>query len=179
LVMQVDNILNSHLWVLLSPIPKLQHALLPSKCCELKNMLQIFFSIVSFYVATLALGLRPRRRLARAWAKRSVRECEDEDSHSQVSFHFGSWSPSGLPNLQRAIAKVKAPCIEKFFISLESYWSVYVYNGLAWTIWTSITQVMAKRKVGSQIDSLTPDHEMSGVKLIVWLPTTKCRESNW
>jgi hypothetical protein len=31
-------------------------------------------------VATLALG-------------ESVRVCEDEDSHSQVSSHFGSWSP--------------------------------------------------------------------------------------
>jgi hypothetical protein len=38
------------------------------------------------HVATLALG-------------ESVKECEDEDSHSQVSSHFGSWNPGGLPNL--------------------------------------------------------------------------------
>jgi len=31
-------------------------------------------------------------------------------------------------------------------------------NGLVWPIWTSETQVMAKKKVGSQIGSLTPDH---------------------
>ncbi len=31
-------------------------------------------------------------------------------------------------------------------------------NGFAWPIWTSETQVMAKRRVGNQIDSLTPDH---------------------
>jgi hypothetical protein len=36
-----------------------------------------------------------------------LRECEDEDSHSQVSSYFGSWSLNGLPNLQRAIAEVK------------------------------------------------------------------------
>jgi hypothetical protein len=40
---------------------------------------------------------------------------------SQVSSHFRSWSSDGLPNLQRAIAKVKTSCIEEFFISLESY----------------------------------------------------------
>jgi hypothetical protein len=49
-------------------------------------------------VTTLALDSRPRQRLARVWAKRSVKECEDEDSHSQVSSHFGSWSHGGLPN---------------------------------------------------------------------------------
>jgi hypothetical protein len=37
----------------------------------------------------------------------SVGECEIEHSHSQVSSHFGSWNPRGLPNLQRAIARVK------------------------------------------------------------------------
>ncbi len=72
-------------------------------------------------VATLALGSQPKQRLTRAQAKRSVRECEDEDSHSQVSSHFGSWSLGGLLNLQRAISKVKTHRIEKFLISLESY----------------------------------------------------------
>jgi hypothetical protein len=72
-------------------------------------------------VATLALGSRPSQRFARAWAKKNVKECEDEDSHSQMNSHFGSWSPNGLPNLQKVIAEVKTPRIEKFFISLESY----------------------------------------------------------
>jgi hypothetical protein len=57
-------------------------------------------------VATLALG-------------ENVRECEDEDSHSQMNSHWGSWSPSGLSNLQRMIIDIKTPCIEEFFISLE------------------------------------------------------------
>jgi hypothetical protein len=33
-----------------------------------------------------------------------------------VNSHFGSWSPGGLPNLQRTIAKVKTHWIEKFLI---------------------------------------------------------------
>jgi hypothetical protein len=45
-----------------------------------------------------------------------------------------------------------------FFITLESYQSVDVEHGLAWAIWTSIPQVMAKRKVESQTTSLIPDH---------------------
>jgi hypothetical protein len=34
---------------------------------------------------------------------------------------LGVGVPKGLPNLQNAIAGVKTPCLEKFFISLESY----------------------------------------------------------
>ncbi len=72
-------------------------------------------------VATLVLDLRPRRRLAKAQAKKSVKECEDGNSHSQVNFHWESGSRDGLPNLQRAITDVKTPCIEEFLISLERY----------------------------------------------------------
>jgi hypothetical protein len=77
-------------------------------------------------VATLALGSWPRRRLARVWAKRSVRECEDEDSHSQVSSHFGSWSPGGLLNLQKNDCSGQNTLHWGVIISLESYWSVDV-----------------------------------------------------
>jgi len=71
---------------------------------------------------------------------------------------WGLGSPSGLTKLQSSIARVKTPCIGVFFISLESYQSVDVENGLAWAIWTFATQVMAKRKAGSLIGSLTLDH---------------------
>jgi hypothetical protein len=47
-------------------------------------------------VASLVLGSRPTQRFTKVRAKRSVKECEHEDSHSQVSSHFGSWSPDGL-----------------------------------------------------------------------------------
>jgi hypothetical protein len=38
--------------------------------------------------------------------------------HSQVSFHFGSWSFDGLPSFQRAITGVKSHWIENFLIPL-------------------------------------------------------------
>jgi hypothetical protein len=80
-----------------------------------------------------------------------------------MNSHFGSYSLGGLLKLQRAIAKVKTPFLEDFFISLESYWSVDVQNGFAWPIWTFATQVMARRKAGNQIGNLTPDHGKLGI----------------
>jgi hypothetical protein len=72
-------------------------------------------------------------------------------------------SPPGLPKLQSSISGIKTPRIGAFFISLESYRSVDVENGLAWAIWTFATQVMAKRKVKSQTSSLTPNHKKSKI----------------
>jgi hypothetical protein len=71
---------------------------------------------------------------------------------------WGLGSPSGLLKLQNSIVGVKTPCIGMFFISLESYQSVDVENGLTWAIWTFVTHVMAKRGAENQIDSLTLDH---------------------
>ncbi len=71
---------------------------------------------------------------------------------------WGLGSLPGLPKLQSLMARVKTPRIGVFLISLESYQNVDVENGLVWAIWTSAAQVMAKRKVGSQIGNLTPDH---------------------
>ncbi len=67
----------------------------------------------------------------------------------------------GLPKLQSLIAGVKTPRIKAFFISLESYQSVNVENGLIWTTMISATQVMPKRRAMSQTSSLislTSDH---------------------
>jgi hypothetical protein len=136
--------------------------------CELYTTTQQYHTQSYILKSTCHFCRNPSLGLATkgTQAKRSVRECEEEDSHSQVSSHFGSWSPSGLSNLQRIIAEVKTPCIKEFFIPLKIYWSVDVLNGLAWPIQTSITQVMAKGKVMSQIGSLTPDHKMSGIDSI-------------
>jgi hypothetical protein len=70
---------------------------------------------------------------------------------------LGLGSP-GLPKLQSSIAGVKTRLIEMLFLSLESYQSVYVENGLTWAIWTFTAQVMAKRRAGNQIGNLTPGH---------------------
>ncbi len=72
-------------------------------------------------VVALTSGSQPKQRFIRVRAKRSVRECEHEDPHSQMSSHFGSWSLGGLPNLHKAIVKVKTPRIEEFFISSKKY----------------------------------------------------------
>jgi hypothetical protein len=48
-------------------------------------------------------------------------------------------------------------------VSLKRSWSVDVRNGLALVIWTFLAQDMGKGK--------------AGVKLAVWLPTTKSQES--
>ncbi len=55
----------------------------------------------------------------------------NEPPHSQVSSHFGSWSPNGLLNFQRVISGVKTHWIEKFLISLENFKDVDVLNELA------------------------------------------------
>ncbi len=62
---------------------------------------------------------------------------------------WGLKSPPGLLKLQSSIVGVKTPHLEAFFISLKSYQSVDVENGLARAIWTSEAQVMAKRRAKS------------------------------
>jgi hypothetical protein len=84
----------------------------------------------------------------------------------RMTFTLPKWglgSPPGLLKFQSSIARAKTPRIGVFFIWLESYQNVDVENGLARAIWTSTAQVMEKRK--------------SKIKLAVWLPTTKSRES--
>jgi hypothetical protein len=71
---------------------------------------------------------------------------------------LGLRSPPGLKKLQSSITTIKTPCIKALFISLKSYQSVNVENGLAWAIWTSTTHIMAKRRAKNQTGDLTPDH---------------------
>jgi hypothetical protein len=74
----------------------------------------------------------------------------------------GTWSPLGLLKTQSLIVGVKTPCIEVFFILLERSWSVNVQNGLA-------------HKPFGHLQHKLWSKERSGVKLPVWLPTTKSR----
>jgi hypothetical protein len=129
---------------------------------------------LTYCVATLALGSRPRQRGCKGASQRearesrqgSVRECrkvwESEPSHSQGNSHFGRWSPGGLLKLQRPIWGVKSQWLVALFVSMEISWSVDVWNGLVLLIWTSETQVMTKRRAGSRtpgsLPVLTPDH---------------------
>jgi len=65
--------------------------------------------IVIIHVTTLALGSRPRKKGLKGAGQE---ECENEDSHFQVSSPFRGLSSCGLLNFQRAIAEVKTPRIE-------------------------------------------------------------------
>jgi len=120
-------------------------------------------------VITLALGSWPKQGLARLRAKKGSPGVKkmwgNEPSHSQRSFHLGSWSPSGFLNVQRMIVREKTQWIEDFFISLKNYWNLNVWNRLAWPIWNLKHKLWPK--------------EGPRVKLPTWLPTTKNRESTW
>jgi hypothetical protein len=128
-------------------------------------------------VATLALGSRPRQgatRLRAKWETREHSTCSRECKECEgMSPHTPKWTPmlgvgvpKGLSKLQSAIARVKSPCLEEFFISLERSSSVNVQNGLAWAIWTSEAQVMGKRRLGVKLrvwEKKTPDQKKSGI----------------
>jgi len=85
----------------------------------------------------------------------NLAKCVGEAQHLEK---LGIWSPPGLPNVQSSTAGLKTPRIGVFLVSLERSWSVDIENALPLGIWTSVAQVMGKRRAGSQIGSLTPDH---------------------
>jgi hypothetical protein len=45
-------------------------------------------------------------------------EEREDDIHTP---EMGLGSPPGLPKLQNSIGRIKTPCLEAFFMSLESY----------------------------------------------------------
>jgi hypothetical protein len=88
-------------------------------------------------------------------------ECEDETHTPEI----GTWEPSRTPKISEFDCRGQNTSHWNVFISLESYRSVDVENGLAWAIWISATQVMVEKKVGSQTSNLTPNHQKSGIDL--------------
>jgi hypothetical protein len=128
---------------------------------------------VSVCVSVQVLKPRSQKKpilyILRLCCNPTLAKCGGEAQHLEK---LGIWSPLGLPNVQSSIARPKTPRIGVFLVSLEISWNVDIENGLALVIWTSISQVMGKRRAGSQTGSLTPE-------LAVWLPTTKSRESTF
>jgi hypothetical protein len=59
---------------------------------------------------------------------------------------MGTWDSLGTPKSSEFDCKGQKPCIGALFISLKSYRSVDVENGLAWAIWTYAALVVVKRK---------------------------------
>ncbi len=82
-----------------------------------------------------------------------------------MSSHFGSWSPDELLNLQKTIVRIKTHWIEELLISLESSWNEMSKMGLHDTFGHLEHKLWSK--------------ERSGVKLAIWLSTTKSWESPW
>jgi hypothetical protein len=73
-----------------------------------------------------------------------------------VNFHFGSWNPKWTPESSKNDYKGQNPSAQKVIYIIKKLLKL---RCLKWArIWTSETQVMAKRKVGSQIGNLTLDH---------------------
>jgi hypothetical protein len=76
---------------------------------------------------------------------------------------MGLDSPSKLLKLQSLIARVKIPHMEAFFISLESYQSVNVENGL--------------HEPFGHFQHKLWQKERPRIKLAILFPTTKSQES--
>jgi hypothetical protein len=74
--------------------------------------------------------------------------------------HFQSWGFGVLrtPECLEFDSKAQNTSHGSFLVSLERSWSVDIENGLAFVIWTSVAEVMGKRRAGNQTGSLTPDH---------------------
>jgi hypothetical protein len=75
------------------------------------------------------------------------------------------WSHPGLPKIQKTIWGVKSPCIGEFFIPMEV-----------------LKRRCPKWPRMGHLDICSPSYgqkEGPGVKLAVWLPTTKSRESTF
>jgi hypothetical protein len=129
------------------------------------NRFQSFLSFLSFSLFFSFLKLSSKKKIKIQWPPLAivVQQCRNPTLGLSVRMQItlpkvGKWSPPGLPKTPKTIWGVKSPHIGAFFISMERSWSVYAQNGLAWAIWTSAAQIMGKRRVGSQIASLTPDH---------------------
>jgi hypothetical protein len=64
---------------------------------------------------------------------------------------WGLGSLLGLPKFQSSIVGVKTFRLEAFFMSLESYWSVNVENGLTWAIWNLQHKLWQKEGSGVKL----------------------------
>jgi hypothetical protein len=173
--------MNDYVLVILrNPILELQHTPLPPKCYEPRSVpwllaLPLFSLQTHICVATLTLGSRPRQGVARLRGKKKIRESHhmlpgvqkvwrNEPSHSQVDSHVGSWTPKWTPKFFRAWLQGSKP------IAFKS--SLYH--------WKAIKIHMSK--MGSHCPFGHLKHklwakEKSWIKLTIWLPTTKSRES--
>jgi hypothetical protein len=86
-----------------------------------------------------------------------------EAPHSQVNSHFGIWTPDALPNLRKEITGVKP-------IGLKT--SLYHWKNLGMKLFK-----MGLHDPFGHLKHKLWSKERPGVKLVIWLPTIKSRES--
>jgi hypothetical protein len=89
----------------------------------------------------------------------TLAKCGGEAQHLEK---LEVWSPPGLPNVQSLTTRPKTPRIEAFLVSLERSWNGISKMALHWPFRHLQPKLWAK--------------EGPGVKLAIWLPTTKSRE---
>ncbi len=173
-----------NLTTLRSPIPELQHAPLPLKVLWARERVPPLPSSVVFYLDSHLSPSRSWECVKRAtgntntqdspWPKLggsyhlppyycnpTLAKCGGEAQHLEK---LGIWSPPRLPNVQSSTARPKTPHIGVLLVSLEK---VLKRKYRKWP------------RIG-HLDIFSPKlwaKEGSGVKLAVWLPTTKSRES--
>jgi len=82
------------------------------------------------------------------------RECEDEIHTPKIR----TWESSGTLETLEFDHKGQNTSHWGVFYIIEKISKCRCLKWLTWVIWTSITQVMAKRRARSQIGNLTPDH---------------------
>jgi hypothetical protein len=134
-----------------------------------KNGCKVFTMLMLVCVVTLALGLWPKQGLAKVRAKYEARESHFMFLGVQKSVR--EWTltfPSELPlwelesrwSLESSKSNYRGQNSLDWGVPyiIEKLLELICLNELAWPIWTLSTQVIAKRKAGSQIDNLISDH---------------------
>jgi hypothetical protein len=116
-------------WTNMITIGKKLHVFFPKKNFFIWMNFETIVLAICYYINP-SLGLVTEAKACKVTSQErkpgSERKWRNEPSHSQRSFHLGSWSPGGLPNVQRAISGVKTQWIEELFIPLKSYWNLDV-----------------------------------------------------
>ncbi len=89
----------------------------------------------------------------------SVGECEGMNLHTpKWTPTLGVEVPMDSQIFRQRLQGSKPIGMKSSLYHWKISWNLDVQNGLAWPIWILKTQVMAKRRVRSQIVNLTPDH---------------------
>jgi hypothetical protein len=84
----------------------------------------------------------------------TLAKCEDETHTPKV----GDLESSGTPECLEFDSKGQNTSPWDVLSVIGKVLKCTCPNGLALAIWTSVAQVMGKRRAGSQIGNLTPDH---------------------